>query len=83
MRTLKVNTSPPTSQTGQTDRLDRQDRQRSDSVGRTVLQTVAQKFAIDFTYDMQKLLLTVHTLVSPLIVTLVTININQMWTHFD
>jgi len=31
-------------QTGQ-DRTDRQDRQRSDSIGRTVLQTVAQKEA--------------------------------------
>jgi len=30
-------------QTDKTDRTDRQDRQRSDSIGRTVLQTVAQK----------------------------------------
>ena len=30
-------------QTGKTDRKDRQDRQRSGSIGRTVLQTVAQK----------------------------------------
>jgi len=29
--------------TGQTDRQDKQDRQRSDNIGRTVLQTVAQK----------------------------------------
>ena len=35
--------STPTSQTDRTDRQDRQDRQRSDSIGRTVLQTVAQK----------------------------------------
>jgi len=30
----------------QTDRQDRQDRQRSDSIGRTVLQTVAQKLNV-------------------------------------
>jgi len=30
-------------QTGQTDRQDRTDRQRTDSIGRTVIQTVAQK----------------------------------------
>ena len=33
----------PMSQIGQTDRTDRTDRQRTDSIGRTVLQTVAQK----------------------------------------
>jgi len=32
----------------QTDRQDRQDRQRSDSTGRTVLQTVAQKWTVQF-----------------------------------
>jgi len=33
----------PTSQTYRTDREDKTDRQRSDSIGRSVLQTVAQK----------------------------------------
>jgi len=36
------------------------------------------EFAIDFTYDMKKLLLTVVTLVSPLILTLVVTNINRI-----
>jgi len=35
-----------------------------------------KEFAIDFTYDIKKLLLTVVTLVSPLILTLVVTNIN-------
>ena len=40
-----------------------------------------EEFAIDFTYVMKKLLLTVVTLVSPLILTLVTINISVIWTN--
>ena len=38
-----------------------------------------EEFAIDFTYNIKKLLLTVVTLVSPLILTLVmtTINVDQ------
>jgi len=40
--------SARTLQTGQTDR---QDRQRSDSIGRTVLQTVAQKLSLGFYCD--------------------------------
>ena len=35
-----------------------------------------EEFAIDFTYEMQKLLLTVVMLVSPLVLSLVIININ-------
>jgi len=41
-----------------------------------------EELAIDFTYDTQKLLLTVVTLVNPLILTLVTTNINLTKTNF-
>jgi len=42
-----------------------------------------EEFAIDFAYDIKKLLLTVVTLVSPVIWTLMMTNINLIWTNFD